>query len=72
MERRSSVVSRTAKLLWRWAVSRVISQKDYETDEYGWITVTESNFDDVVIKSNKDVLIVFHTVPDIPGSSAYI
>ena len=66
MERRASVVSRTAKLMWRWAVARVVSQKNYDKDEYGWVTVTESNFDDVVIKNHKDVLIEFHTVLDIP------
>ena len=52
--------------MWRWAVSRVVGQKEYKKDEYGWVTVTKSNFDDVVMKNNKDVLIVFYTVSNIP------
>lgn len=66
MERSSNIVSRTVKLMWRWAVSRVVGQKEYKKDEYGWVTVTKSNFDDVVMKNNKDVLIVFYTVSNIP------
>ena len=71
MERRPNIFSKMVKLIWRWAASRVVSPKDYDKDEYGCVTVTKANFDDVVMKNNKDVLIVFYNVSEIPISSAY-
>jgi thioredoxin-like negative regulator of GroEL len=54
------VFTRTARNLWRRATARVVSQQ-FAKDEYGWVTITAANFQDVVIRDKRDVLIEFYT-----------
>lgn len=57
-----------AKALWRKATDKVSTLRSHEEylkraqkDECGCIKVVETNFDDVVVRNNRDVLIVFYT-----------
>jgi hypothetical protein len=62
------------KSIWRRAVDKIgillpgHRQPAIGIDDYGCVEVTQANFDDVVIRNNKDVLIEFH-IPEVLNSN---
>jgi len=56
------VFTRTARNLWRRATAKIATQ-GFPKDEYGWVTITSANFQEVVIRNKRDVLIEFYTPP---------